>query len=84
MNRILTAALLTSMVTLSLADVGGYICDPPGTDGYYFAKNLTYWDEANHSCGDEGILANVNNRNFEIATNLVRNCIGDNSAAWIG
>ncbi|KAI8367095.1 hypothetical protein BD560DRAFT_447777 [Blakeslea trispora] len=87
MNRILTAALLTSMVTLSfaqVAEVGGFVCDPPGTDGYFFAKELTHWEMANESCGKDGILAGINNKNFEIATNLVRNCIGDNAAAWIG
>ncbi|OBZ86825.1 hypothetical protein A0J61_05125, partial [Choanephora cucurbitarum] len=84
--RILTAALLAGMIVPSLAqnNESGFVCDYPGSDGYYFAKNLTFWDMANDSCGSAGVLASITNRNFEIATDLVRNCIGDNAAAWIG
>ncbi|OBZ85342.1 hypothetical protein A0J61_06604, partial [Choanephora cucurbitarum] len=81
------ASLIAGLAALVAAQdsiEGGFVCDYPGTDGYYFSKKLSYWESANESCGPEGTLASVTNRNFFIATDMIRNCIGEDGASWIG
>ena len=59
-------------------------CDAPGTGGFYLSDNDVSFDDAADACAEHGgVLADLSNANFLFASDMVRNCIGENENAWI-
>lgn len=60
-------------------------CEYPGTHGYFILnENHPYSNAANACASFGGSLADLDNNNFLLASDLVLTCAGPNKRAWIG
>lgn len=88
-KTLLAATLLTSLISSALAAIDYtppkvYECDAPGTDGYYLTEDEVSYDNASDACvRSGGLLADANNHNFLLLSDLVRVCVGENQNAWV-
>lgn len=88
-NKFLTVTLFTSLISSALAAIDYtppkvYECDAPGTDGFYLTEDEVPYDDASNACARSGgLLADANNHNFLLLSDLVRVCVGENQNAWV-
>lgn len=88
-NKILTATLLTTLISSALAATeysapAVINCDAPGTEGYFLTEDEVAYDDAADACIEAGgVLADANNHNFLLLSDIVRVCVGDGQNSWV-
>ena len=60
-------------------------CEAPGTGGFFISKDRFPYAGSEAACKAlGGSLADLNNQNFLLASDIVLSCAGPNKKAWIG
>lgn len=91
--EMLKTGFLLTILAFVVSDVMGagpysppetWECDSPGTDGLFITDDAIKFGDAAAACAKHnGVLADITNQNFLLATDMVLNCVGENQNAWI-
>lgn len=83
-KQLLTVSLLVTSTVLAYTPPSVWECDAPGTQGFFISDEPVSFQDAPTSCAKHGgVLADIDNQNFLLATDMILNCVGQNQNAWI-